>query len=568
MFNQWKKMIANDARALPIIIFFISFLLRSWNIGADLPNLYYPDEPHHLHVAAHFGTGDLNPHDFKYPTLWSYLLSILLGLMFAFGKLFGLTRSSFDFASSFFHSPTPFYLAARLLSAAFFSLSASVLYCLGRKYYDRTFAITISFLLILSPALCFLGRDATLFSVMIFFISCALYSLHDLCHFGRLKDYVLSGLFVGLSISSLYIAAPVAVLIPALYWLNKNQSRQPKFLVLALAFVGLGFLLGTPYFLLDFAQAKSDLLAMSQLHVSVVGRLQNNELASRPQEMLNQLIRVGKNFIRFLDPWGLGFTLMCVGLFLKKNLRERFEALVWVLPTLFMALLLTKAYHGDYYRYSLGAYIPLLIPAAMGFKLLWTWCGRIKIFRTLLVLLVFVPFSWKAFTYAKALGEPDTRTLARQWILDHVPQGEKIFLMYPYNCPQLLMDIDQTKSLLKRAQAAHHPREHFYRALLNNHPGGGYTIYYWRRNLNEIEDTPRRTELSYAAQDTVDMNKEGVDGLLREKINTAVLLTYPNYNDPAWFSEISNRFKLVKSFDPKDGEIKGSMLRIYQNTQE
>src|SRR5262249_18953845 len=57
--------------------------LRFYAITYGLPAVFNADEPHLVNVAVSFGAGSLNPHFFKYPTLWMYTLAFAYGIYFA-----------------------------------------------------------------------------------------------------------------------------------------------------------------------------------------------------------------------------------------------------------------------------------------------------------------------------------------------------------------------------------------------------------------------------------------------------------------------------------------------------
>ena len=66
------------AETFLLIVLVIAGLARCWGIGFGLPHTECrPDETTILRIALKFGTGDLNPHFFRYPTLYMYVLSCL-----------------------------------------------------------------------------------------------------------------------------------------------------------------------------------------------------------------------------------------------------------------------------------------------------------------------------------------------------------------------------------------------------------------------------------------------------------------------------------------------------------
>ena len=70
-------------------ILLLAFFVRVWGNKFGLPQLYYWDEPTVVNRAIRFGSGDLNPHFFYYPALYMYVLFIVSGGYFVFGKLTG-----------------------------------------------------------------------------------------------------------------------------------------------------------------------------------------------------------------------------------------------------------------------------------------------------------------------------------------------------------------------------------------------------------------------------------------------------------------------------------------------
>src|SRR3990167_5852784 len=117
---------------IPLILS-TAFFLRILGVDFGLPDITHPDEPHYVNIAAYFGSGDLNPHVFKYPTLWMYLLSAGYGVYYLLWSGFGLFKSPSDFAGMFVYDPTYFYLIARTLSAILGTVVVYLVYRLARK---------------------------------------------------------------------------------------------------------------------------------------------------------------------------------------------------------------------------------------------------------------------------------------------------------------------------------------------------------------------------------------------------------------------------------------------------
>ena len=80
--------------------------LRLWGLGYGLPAVYNPDEVAIMNRALGFAQGDLNPHNFLYPTFYFYVLFVWEGLWFLVGRASGLFASRAAFERSFFVDPT------------------------------------------------------------------------------------------------------------------------------------------------------------------------------------------------------------------------------------------------------------------------------------------------------------------------------------------------------------------------------------------------------------------------------------------------------------------------------
>src|SRR5436190_14143964 len=93
--------------------------LRVYAITWGLPDVHHPDEIPILNRALAFATGDLNPKNFLYPTLYFYALFAWEGAFFVVGRATGLYQSMTAFECEFFSDPTHVVAAGRTLTAMF-----------------------------------------------------------------------------------------------------------------------------------------------------------------------------------------------------------------------------------------------------------------------------------------------------------------------------------------------------------------------------------------------------------------------------------------------------------------
>ena len=92
--------------------------LRVAGLGFGLPLAEArPDEMTIAFQAMKFGTGDLNPHSFNYPSLHKYVTFVLFGVYYVFGKATGHFAGQEDFLREFFDGAVRFRLLMRAWSA-------------------------------------------------------------------------------------------------------------------------------------------------------------------------------------------------------------------------------------------------------------------------------------------------------------------------------------------------------------------------------------------------------------------------------------------------------------------
>ncbi len=538
------------------IIFILALLIRLWGIQSDLPNIYHYDEPHHMNVAARFGSGDLNPHDFKYPTLWPYVIASVLGILFAGYRIFGAVASSEQFAALFLTSPAIFYLSVRVLAALLVSLGIWLLYRTAHRLYGAGFATVVGLFAALTPALIFYAQETTPYALMLFLICAAIYFLDRLISNGGKNNYIGAGLALGLATSCHYTAGVFGAWLLALHFLRSKAERNNVHLVYGLFGCVAGFLIGTPFALLDIKTFLGSLIGLKNS--------QDTTTWNQPAFSWTRLGAIVHKLIFFLDKWGIGFALAIYG-FVSLPLRKKIEYLAWLTPLLVALPFLSFSTFGASTRYLMGSFLILIFLAAHGFNSLWKMSGSRVGLKAFLCLVVFVPMT--AFTYAQKHRDslPDTRDAAEQWILSNVPTGAKIFLTDPFYSPQLNRSAAQVERLYIKTAAINHPREEYFRILMSAPQSDGYELYYLKRTIQEVWDIPERVEPAYQAQDWFDMNKSSLEDLKKEGISYVILDEHAvgRRKDEAWMKTLFGTYKLATEFRPVENKIKGPGLFIF-----
>jgi hypothetical protein len=142
------------ARAWPAAVAAIALgalALRVTALDFGLPAVYNPDEVAIMSRALAFAKGDLNPHNFVYPTFYFYVLFGWIGGLFGWQWLTGTVASAAEFQARFFVDPTSVYFAGRLLSAIAGAATVAVVALLGRATFDRATGLVAAAFLAVAP---------------------------------------------------------------------------------------------------------------------------------------------------------------------------------------------------------------------------------------------------------------------------------------------------------------------------------------------------------------------------------------------------------------------------------
>lgn len=262
---------------LLIAIVALAAALRFWALSYGLPAIFNPDEIPILSRALAFAKGDLNPHNFLYPTLYFYALFVWEGLYFVAGRLAGTYQSVAEFQNAFFVDPSRLVLVGRTLTATFGIVTVVAVYDAGRRFYDRQVGIGAALFLAVAP---FAVRDAHYVKLD---VPTACFVTLTYAALGRLvvSDargrasrpwlWVLGGYLGGLAMAShyyaLFICVPFAVA-AAIHGERSGNWRAAGGLLLAAALGTVaGFVTGCPFFFVEPRTAMRDIAGVRQVDI-------------------------------------------------------------------------------------------------------------------------------------------------------------------------------------------------------------------------------------------------------------------------------------------------------------
>jgi 4-amino-4-deoxy-L-arabinose transferase-like glycosyltransferase len=434
LWSSFRQQLVNLKRGYWIVlnVLFIGAIalwVRLWGITFGLPYLYHPDESVDVIRALRMlKTGDFNPRWFHKPSLYLYILIIIYIIYFLYGASKGVFVSLEDIVlPEVTHMgggravlPTQF-LAGRATIAILGTLTVIIVYLIGDRYFNHRTGLIAAFFLSISPTHATIHSHAinadipmTLFLILSFLFSCEV--LKD----GGRRNYILAGFLGGLATSTKYNGCMVIIPLLLAHWLSdKKESVEDLFL--GLLFFGIGFLIGTPYALLDLPTFLNgvafNLHHYSTGHAGAEGR--DNWL------WYAKCLIKGEGILPILTSGALVYglykrvkvDLLLISFFIPYYLMISFtyvrftRMLVPLLP--FIALLAAQSI--DVFVSALALKLPTLSKS-----------NKIKILIPLGIIITITIPLLTTLRRDYLLTKKDVRTLATEWIEHNIPHGSKI----------------------------------------------------------------------------------------------------------------------------------------------
>ncbi len=393
----------------------LTLVLRLWGIKQGLPYSYNSDEAtHFVPRAVAFFSHNYNPQYFLNPPAYSYLLHLVFELWF--GSADAVRRA-------YATNPTELFVLARVVAAVLGTIAVWLTYLAGERLLNRTVALLgaaifgLAFLPIFYSHLA-LNDVPTLAPVAL-----ALYGISGVLRNGSRRDYVLSGIGIGLAAATKYTGGVMAVclLAAAICDAAGTPLTSVRRLGLAVGCAVLAFLAANPYAVLDF----------NAFHTGVT--TQQSLAGGSDPEKLGTTAGSGTAFYLWTFTWGLGWapSIAAVGGSVLLLVRRRLALALVLLP----APIAFIVFMGDQQRYFGRWLMPIFpIVALLGAYAAVELVRWLVSARRMPVLLAggaaaIVMLAQSATTVIHndvVLSRADTRNLTRAWMVDHVPAGAKV----------------------------------------------------------------------------------------------------------------------------------------------
>lgn len=263
------------SRRLLLVIVLLALTVRVWGVGFGLP--FYNsrvDESTMAAPAVGFLSGDLNPHDFMYPTAFRYALAATYVAWYLIASRVGVYSSLQALADRRFETIAPFFYMDRGWSVLTGTLTVWWVFLICRRLFDETVAIVAA----LFMALAYLHvRDSHFGTSDVTMIGLVMLSLLAIVRWqetGTLARAAVAGLLVGLAGSVKYnglgAGVPFAVAVIERVFARDRASRLSLFRAVGLltvfgVAVCVGFFGTSPYALLDWHRFVTDVAAQGAI---------------------------------------------------------------------------------------------------------------------------------------------------------------------------------------------------------------------------------------------------------------------------------------------------------------
>lgn len=532
------------------IVTALGTLLRYRGIEFGLPFLYEADEYLWISIAFRiFETGDWNPHWFHNPgTPTIYLFAAVIHIYAMLGNHTDSTESLAEFSAAFWSEPGDIFFWVRIACLVFAAFSILLTYLIAKRIAGPWTGLFAATLLASNPLHAEYSRIARIDIHMTFLMLLTTWFILSIAKTGRLRDYVLAGVFLGVATATKYPALILALCVCVAHILNQLDRQLPirtnfSFLVVAGAATIAGFFIGSP-----FAAIEWELL------------IRNLVLAARP----THLSATSEGFWPTLgwylsDPLYrnfhiMGCALVMAGSFFVIRNRSHSGIIILAFPVLFM--LFISALTLRWARWAIPALPFMTILAAIGLTELTRMLRQFSDTRAvsglaavIAMVAIAIPLQ-TAVTQSRAWAGSDTRTVAREWLLQNVPEGSGI-LLEGYT-PQL-------------------PRERFKLFVVANHD----VVTLPPTPLWESASAPLRYSMPGGVIGTMRFagafRKQPVDFIVMANHYQRRLREAERFPDNRQYDReirvyerIMADNELVFAADPKWGELPGPPIRIYR----
>jgi hypothetical protein len=400
------------------LVLIATLLLRLWGIKQGLPYSYNVDEATHFvpRAIAFFGH-DLNPQYFLNPPAYSYLLHIVLELWYGSGD--AVSRA-------FATDPTGVYVVARVVASVLGTAAVWLTYLAGARFFNRTVGLLAAAMFGLAFLPIFYSHLALNDVPTLAPVALSLYGIAGVMRRGRLRDYVIAGVGIGLAAATKYTGGITLLCLVAAFVCDAAGERfwpAARRFAVALLVALAAFVIANPYSVLDFSAFQSGVSSQASL------------AAGQDPVKLGTTSQSGITYYLWTFTWGLGWgpAVAALGGATLLVARRRLAMALVLLPAPVAFVIFMGGQQRFFGRWLMPSFPIVALIAAYGAVELGRWLVRARRVPVALaggaVAIVLLSQSLVAVLHNDAvLSRPDTRNLTRKWMVTNVAAGAKVVI--------------------------------------------------------------------------------------------------------------------------------------------
>ena len=398
------------------LLLLFSLVLRVWGAEHGLPYAYNADENSHFVPRAIGLYGhDWNPDYFVNPPAYTYVVHIVFSLWF--GGREGVSEL-------FARDPTEVWVVARVTTAVLGTIAVWLLYLAGTRLFDRRVGLLSAAVLSVAFLPVFYSHLALNDVPTLAPISLALYGAAGVLRLGRTRDYAIAGAGVGLACATKYTGGIVLlpVLAAAAIQFGAAGGRGPAVRGTLLAGLAalVAFVLANPYAVLDFPAFIDGITH------------QSSASSGETQGKLGLTHGNGWTYYLWTFTWGLGWVPLVAAIGALPALwRDERRLLLLLVPAPLLFVLFMGMQERFFGRWLIPIFPFVCLLAAYAALEAAEWIARRSpALRPTLLAVAAVALCGQGVVYSlhivQVLSREDTRNMAREWMVEHVPARTKV----------------------------------------------------------------------------------------------------------------------------------------------
>jgi hypothetical protein len=408
----------------------VAAALRLPGLDAHLPDIYWHDELNFVEGGLRVGAGEIVAASFggySHGTLTYYLLFAAFALYFVAGRLAGIFQGPDDLVLSYVTDPSPFVLIARVVMLAAMMGAVGLTFALARRLFGPRAGWIAAVLLAVSfqSVQITLGKEDGLFAL--FVLAAVWYAVRIVEEPGTPWRVALLGALAGGATAVKYFGVFLLPLLATTVLLagrarpaERDLARQTGLAAVVFALV---FFLLVPGVLLDTGRFVSSFRALASVNTGTM--------------FTDTRVTVSPWYGYLWTSLSLANGPVAAALFYAAALwlarwRPRQAALLLIYPAALVgALTLTLVFGrpAEAVNFYLMSALPLFCVASGGWLAQLMSYGRAARLAGIATLLTIAATNViDDLRFERLLGLADTRTIARQWIEQHVADGASILV--------------------------------------------------------------------------------------------------------------------------------------------